>query len=89
MSYSRWLNSDWYIFSSGDGTLSIWHAGEDKVPSFTYEEVKRMYEEDDWAELFDNNDISAMTEKSVLIASVEAWFEDESKKNENDNFSTN
>jgi hypothetical protein len=47
MSYSRWGESDWYIFwrasdakKAGDETLAIWHVGDEKLPVYRYADLK-------------------------------------------------
>ena len=42
MSYSRWLESKWYIFPCTDNTIVIWRAGEGDIrwkKNETYEEI--------------------------------------------------
>lgn len=49
MSYSRWGDSSqWYIFWHADSDdtkkgqlLSIWYIGDNELPSYSYEELKR------------------------------------------------
>lgn len=45
MSYSRWSNSNWYAFyncigdtlDKDDQVLSLWYAGDETLPNFTYD----------------------------------------------------
>jgi hypothetical protein len=47
MSYSRWSDSDWYIFwrasdakKADDEVLAIWHVGDQKLPNYSYADLK-------------------------------------------------
>lgn len=84
MSYCRWSNSDWYIFwnsSSGDTlesqVLSIWYS-MDAMRDFTYPEVRRMLQEDDWSDLGVPDagpGIESMPDSQALLTSVVSWME--------------
>ncbi len=56
MAYSRWSDSDWYIFwhlskakRKEDELLAVWHVRGEKLPTYTYSKI---------AEMLKNNDLS-------------------------------
>lgn len=83
MSYSRWGDSNWYIFWSGSENegeetintqqLSIWYAGSSFNPDFLYPEVVFMYETQNWSKLAPDMDID---EVDVLNRCVKQWIDD-------------
>ena len=46
MSYSRWSESDWYVFENTNGNLDMWHVeDDDHRPSATFAELDGITED--------------------------------------------
>lgn len=74
--------SDWYIFWHTNGSddpgqtrddqlLSLWHVGDQSNPTWSYDQVKAVYENDAWEEY-----LEVVTQRAFMISCVKAWLED-------------
>ena len=79
MSYSRWHNSDWYIYghiNSGhkleNQILAVWHVKDDEMRLFSYVEVKENREQ-----IWDNiaSSIRA-TQRDIFDKALDAFIKD-------------
>ena len=85
MSYSRWLNSDWYVFwhtskakRKEDELLAIWHVSDKNLPIFTYSELKNVRNIEDLKNLL-KLDIPDSEYEECLVY-VREWLKDVEEK---------
>ena len=82
MSYSRWGESNWYIFwsdasttkneSKCDQVLAIWYAGSEYNNDYTYLQVLDMYETKNWSNIAPDMEIDDLY---VLEHSLKRWLD--------------